>query len=89
MIIQFLLSFVVVTAVDVFCILLSGGTIQGLVNGFELPGIIIILALVLFLSGYGKSFCIIFPGKLFDEETAKKLKTDSLLVVPAGTKIEL
>ena len=29
------------------------------------------------------------PGKLFDEETAKKLKTDSLLVVPAGAKIEL
>ena len=29
------------------------------------------------------------PGKLFDEETAKKLKTDSLLIVPAGSKIEL
>ena len=29
------------------------------------------------------------PGKLFDDETAKKLKVDSLLVVPAGTKIEL
>ena len=56
MIIQFLLSFVVVTAVDFFCMLLSGGTIECLVNGFELPGIIIILTLVLFLSGYGKSF---------------------------------
>ena len=63
MIIQFLLSFVVVTAVDIFCIRLSGGTIQGLVNGFELPGIIIILALVLFLSGYGKSFCVIFSSR--------------------------
>jgi L-ascorbate metabolism protein UlaG (beta-lactamase superfamily) len=29
------------------------------------------------------------PGKLFDEETAKKLKVDSLLIVPAGTKIDL
>lgn len=29
------------------------------------------------------------PGKLFDEETARKLKTDSLLIVPAGTRIEL
>ena len=29
------------------------------------------------------------PGKLFDEETAKKLKVDSLLIVPAGSKIEL
>lgn len=62
MIIQFLLSFIVVTVVDIFCMLLSGGTIQGLVNGFELPGIIIILALVLFLSGYGKAFCIIFSS---------------------------
>ena len=29
------------------------------------------------------------PGKLFDEETAKKLKVDSLLIVPAGTEINL
>ena len=63
MIIQFLLSFVVVTAVDFFCMLLSGGTIECLVNGFELPGIIIILTLVLFLSGYGKSFCVIFSSR--------------------------
>lgn len=74
MIIQFLLSFVVVTAVDIFCIRLSGGTIQGLVNGFELPGIIIILALVLFLSGYGKSFCVIFSSR----SKLKKLSLDQL-----------
>ena len=74
MIIQFLLSFVVVTAVDIFCIRLSGGTIQGLVNGFELPGIIIILALVLFLSGYGKSFCVIFSSR----SKLKKLSLNQL-----------
>ena len=74
MIIQFLLSFVVVTVVDIFCLLLRGGTIQGLVNGFELPGIIIILALVLFLSGYGKSFCIIFSSR----SKLKKLSLDQL-----------
>ena len=74
MIIQFLLSFVVVTVVDIFCMLLSGGTIQGLVNGFELPGIIIILALVLFLSGYGKSFCIIFSSR----SKLKKLSLEEL-----------
>ena len=74
MIIQFLLSFVVVTAVDIFCLLLRGGTIQGLVNGFELPGIIIILALVLFLSGYGKSFCVIFSSR----SKLKKLSLDQL-----------
>ena len=60
MIIQFLLSFLVITGFNVICMLLSGGPSWGLVNGFELPGIIIILALVLFLSGYGKAFCIIF-----------------------------
>ena len=74
MIIQFLLSFIVVTVVDVFCMLLSGGTIQGLVNGFEFPGIIIILALVLFLSGYGKSFCIIFSSR----SKLKKLNLEEL-----------
>ena len=29
------------------------------------------------------------PGKLFDQETARKLKVDSLLIIPAGTEIEL
>ena len=29
------------------------------------------------------------PGKLFDEETARKLKVDSLQIVPAGSKIDL
>ena len=74
MIIQFLLSFVVVTVVDIFCLLLRGGTIQGLVNGFEFPGIIIILALVLFLSGYGKSFCIIVSSR----SKLKKLSLEEL-----------
>ena len=74
MIIQFLLSFLVITGVDVLCMYFSGGTINGLVNGFELPGIILILALVLFLSGYGKAFCLIFcpPSKL------KKLSLEEL-----------
>ncbi len=74
MIIQFLISFLVVTGVDILCICLSGGTISGLVNGFELPGIIIILALVLFLSGYGKAFCIIFSSR----SKLKKLSLEEL-----------
>ena len=74
MIIQFLLSFVVITGVDIFCMFLSGGAINGLVNGFELPGIIIILALVLFLSGYGKPFCVIFCSR----SKLKKLSLDQL-----------
>ena len=74
MIIQFLLSFLVITGVNVLCILLSGGPWWGLVNGFELPGIIIILALVLFLSGYGKAFCVIFCSR----SKLKKLSLDQL-----------
>ena len=74
MIIQFLLSFAVVTVVNVLCMLLSGGPSWGLVNGFELPGIIIILALVLFLSGYGKAFCIIFCPR----SKLKKLSLEEL-----------
>ena len=74
MIIQFLLSFLVITVVDVLCMILSGGTIGGLVNGFELPGIILILALVLFLSGYGKAFCVIFCSR----SKLKKLSLDEL-----------
>ncbi|MBR4789569.1 MAG: hypothetical protein IK024_01610 [Treponema sp.] len=74
MIIQFLLSFAVITVVNVLCMLLSGGPWWGLVNGVELPGIIFILALVLFLSGYGKSFCIIFSSR----SKLKKLSLDQL-----------
>ena len=74
MIIQFLLSFLVITVVNVLCMSLSGGSVWGLINGFELPGIIIILALVLFLSGYGKAFCVIFCSR----EKLKKLSLEEL-----------
>jgi hypothetical protein len=42
--------------------ILSGGTIRGHINGYELPGIIVILAGLIFLSGCGKDFCRIFRG---------------------------
>ena len=74
MIIQFLLSFLVITVVNVLCMSLSGGSVWGLINGFELPGIIIILVLVLFLSGYGKAFCVIFCSR----EKLKKLSLEEL-----------
>ena len=74
MIIQFLLSFLVITGFNVICMLLSGGPWWGLVNGVELPGIIFILALVLFLSGYGKAFCVIFCSR----SKLKKLSLDQL-----------
>ena len=74
MIIQILLSFLVITGFNVICMLLSGGPWWGLVNGVELPGIVFILALVLFLSGYGKAFCVIFCSR----SKLKKLSLDQL-----------
>ncbi len=86
MIITFFLSLIVTLAVDVFCMYLSGGTYEGFINGFEFPGIILILAGLLFLSGYGKDFCRIFssPSKtkklLASENALKKLRaTESSL----------
>ncbi len=80
MIITFLLSFIVTLAVDVFCMYCSGGNITGFINGFEFPGIILLLVCFLFLSGYGKDFCRIFssPSKekklLGSENALKKLR---------------
>ena len=77
MIIQFLLSVLVTFGVDVFCMYCSGGYIEGFINGFEFPGLVLILAGLLFISGYGKDFCRIFssPGKakkLLSSENALK-----------------
>jgi len=80
MIISFLLSVLVTFAVDVFCMYCSGGNITGFINGFEFPGIILIFACLLFLSGYGKDFCRIFssPSKekklLSSDNALKKLR---------------
>ena len=68
MILTLILSVILVFGLDWACMMLSGGTIHGLINGYELPGILVILAGLIFLSGNGKGFCRIFTG-------APKLKT--------------
>ena len=68
MILTLILSVILAFGLDWLCMILSGGTIRGLINGYELPGIIVILAGLIFLSGCGKDFCRIFAG-------ASKLKT--------------
>ena len=62
MIFTLILSVILAFGLDWACMILSGGTISGLINGYELPGIIVILAGLIFLSGCGKDFCRIFRG---------------------------
>lgn len=62
MILTLILSVILAFGLDWLCMILSGGTIRGLINGYELPGIIVILAGLIFLSGCEKDFCRIFRG---------------------------
>jgi len=71
MIIEILLSFLVLCITASVCSLTSGGLIWELVDYALLPGILLILALMIFLSGYGKDFVRIF-------QSAKKIKKASL-----------
>lgn len=71
MIIEFLLSFLLLCITASVCSLTSGGLIWELVDYALLPGILLILALMIVLSGYGKSFVKVF-------QSAKKIKSTSL-----------
>ena len=71
MIIELLLSFLILCVTASVCSLTSGGLIWELVDYALLPGILLILALMIFLSGYGKAFVRIFLS-------AKKLKKTNL-----------
>ena len=71
MIIEFLLSFLVLCITASVCSLTSGGLIWELVDYALLPGIVLILAMMIFLSGYGKTFVRVF-------QTAKKFNNTSL-----------
>ena len=72
MIIELLLSFLILCITATMCSLTSGGLIWELVDYALLPGILLILALMIFLSGYGKSFIRIF-------QSSKKIKNTSLV----------
>ena len=81
MILSLILSVIFVFGLDCACMILSGGTIGGLVNGYELPGIIVILAGLIFLAGSGKDFCRIFakPSKLQTLELTQLRRTEKSL----------
>ena len=71
MLIELLLSFLILCITASVCSFTSGGLIWELVDFALLPGILLILALMIFLSGYGKAFIKVF-------QTKKKLKNISL-----------
>lgn len=81
MILSLILSVIFAFGLDCACMILSGGTIGGLINGYELPGIIVILAGLIFLSGSGKDFCRIFvsPSKLKSLELTQLRRTEKSL----------
>lgn len=76
MILEFLLSLVAVFAVSVFCVIVSGGALPIIFNPALLAETIGILAVFIFLSGYGKDFCKVFSSrkkfKAFSLEQLKK-----------------
>ena len=81
MIIEFLLSILVLCITATMCSLTSGGLIWELVDYALLPGILLILALMIFLSGYGKDFIRIFQSskKIKDADLTKLKKTEASL----------
>ena len=81
MIIEFLLSFLVLGLTAVMCSLTSGGFVWEFLEPVLLPGIIVILALMIFLSGYGKSFLKIFSSskRIKEIELSGLKKTEAAL----------
>ncbi len=81
MIIEFLLSLLVLCLTSSLCILTSGGLIRELLEPALLPAILGILAVMIFLSGYGKSFIKIFcpPKKIKNTELSELKKIDGAL----------
>lgn len=75
MIIEFLLSLFLLCLTSSLCILTSGGLIWELFDFALLPGLILILGLMIFLSGYGKAFVRIFlPAKKMKNAGLAELK---------------
>ena len=73
MIIQFLLSVLAVLGVDALGAWTSGVGFLNLFDAVQIPCIVLILAAMIFLSGYGKDFCVIFflPSKTKDLPLSK------------------
>lgn len=81
MIIEFILSLLVLCLTSSLCILTSGGLIRELIEPALLPAILGILAVMIFLSGYGKCFAKIFCPlkKIKNTELSELKKIDGAL----------
>ena len=81
MIIEFLLSLGLLCLTATMCSLTSGGFVWELIEPVLLPGLLLILAMMIFLSGYGKSFLQIFlpSDKIKKSELSELKKTESAL----------
>ena len=75
MIIEFLLSFLLLCITASVCSLTSGGRVVELIEPVLLPGILVILGMMIFLYGYGKSFVGLFSSsKKIKEMELSELK---------------
>lgn len=81
MIIEFLISLILVGSTATVCSMTSGGIIWQIVATSFLPGLILILGIMIFLSGYGKAFLKIFTqAKKIQNMELKELKDVELSV---------
>ena len=81
MIIELFLSLAVLCSTTVMCIRTSGGFPRFILEPGLLPGILAILALMIFLGGYGKAFLKIFssPKKIKETDLSGLKKTETAL----------
>ena len=81
MIIEFILSLLLLCCTSTICSYTSGGLIRQLVEPILLSGILLIFALMIFLSGYAKAFVRIFlpADKIKNTELSELKKTESSL----------
>ena len=81
MIIEFILSLLLLCCTSTICCYTSGGLIRQLVEPVLLSGILLIYALMIFLSGYAKAFVRIFlpANKIKNTELSELKKTENSL----------
>ena len=81
MIIEFILSLLLLGCTSIICSYTSGGFIIQLIEPVLLPGLLVILALMIFLSGYAKAFVRIFlpANKIKNTELSELKKTENSL----------
>ena len=79
MFIEYLLSFILAGATATICSYTSGGIMWNIVNTSFFPGLLLILAIMIFLAGHRKAFLRVLDGpKKFRNYGLKDLKDREL-----------